>query len=52
MKMNHILLVEDDLSIIDGLEFSLRKNGFDVDIARTVKEAFLALNLMTKPMTC
>ncbi|MGI5876411.1 MAG: response regulator transcription factor [Dethiobacteria bacterium] len=42
--MNHILLVEDDLSIIDGLEFSLRKNGFDVDIARTVKEAFLALN--------
>jgi DNA-binding response OmpR family regulator len=44
MKMNHILLVEDDLSIIDGLEFSLRKNGFDVDIARTVKEAFLALN--------
>lgn len=44
MKMNHVLLVEDDLSIIDGLEFSLRKNGFNVDIARTVKEAFLALN--------
>lgn len=44
MKMNHLLLVEDDLSIIDGLEFSLQKNGFSVDIARTVKEAFLALN--------
>lgn len=44
MKMNHVLLVEDDLSIIDGLEFSLQKNGFNVDIARTVKEAFLALN--------
>lgn len=44
MKMNHVLLVEDDLSIIDGLEFSLRKNGFNVDIVRTVNEAFLALN--------
>lgn len=42
--MNHVLLVEDDLSIIDGLEFSLQKNGFNVDIARTVKEAFLAIN--------
>ncbi|MEN6312642.1 MAG: response regulator transcription factor [Clostridiaceae bacterium] len=38
--MNSILLVEDDLSLIDGLEFSLRKNGFTVNIARTVKEAF------------
>ncbi|MEK5029396.1 response regulator transcription factor [Paenibacillus sp. FSL M7-1046] len=37
--MNSILLVEDDLSLIDGLEFSLQKNGFHVDIARTVKEA-------------
>ncbi len=39
--MNTILLAEDDLSLIVGLEFSLRKNGFDVDIARTVKEALL-----------
>lgn len=38
--MNSILLVEDDLSLIDGLEFFLRKNGFNVEIARTVKEAF------------
>lgn len=37
--MNNILLVEDDLSLIDGLEFSLKKNGFHVDIARTVREA-------------
>lgn len=37
--MNNILLVEDDLSLIDGLEFSLQKNGFRVDIARTVKDA-------------
>lgn len=38
-ELNAILLVEDDLSLIDGLEFSLRRNGFQVDIARTVKEA-------------
>lgn len=38
--MNSILLVEDDLSLIDGLEFSLRKNGFHIDTARTVAEAF------------
>ncbi|WP_297423830.1 response regulator transcription factor [Clostridium sp.] len=37
--MNNILLVEDDLSLIDGLEFSLQKNGFNVNIAKTVKEA-------------
>ncbi len=41
--MNSILLVEDDLSLIDGLEFSLRKNGFDVNIARTVKEALAVI---------
>jgi DNA-binding response OmpR family regulator len=38
--MNRILLVEDDLSLIDGLEFSLQRNDFHVDVARTVKDAF------------
>lgn len=37
--MNKILLVEDDLSLIDGLKFFIQKNGFYVDIAKTVKEA-------------
>lgn len=37
--MNRILLVEDDLSLIDGLEFSLQKNGFQVEVARTVRDA-------------
>ncbi|UWD48199.1 response regulator transcription factor [Clostridioides difficile] len=37
--MSNILLVEDDLSLIYGLEFSIQKNGFSVDIARTVEEA-------------
>lgn len=41
--MHRILLLEDDLSLIDGLEFSLRKNGFEVDVARTVKEALSQL---------
>ena len=38
--MNKILLLEDDASLIDGLSYSLKKNGFDVTTARTVKEAF------------
>ncbi|MCC0648663.1 response regulator transcription factor [Clostridioides sp. ZZV15-6598] len=37
--MSSILLVEDDLSLIYGLEFSIQKNGFSVDVARTVEEA-------------
>lgn len=42
--MNNILLVEDDLSLIEGLEFSLHKNGFHADIARTVQEALAKLS--------
>lgn len=42
--MNNILLVEDDLSLIDGLEFILKKNSFQVETARTMEEAFLMLN--------
>jgi two-component system response regulator RegX3 len=37
--MSVILMVEDDLSLIEGLRFSLEKNGFEVDVARTVREA-------------
>ena len=37
--MSVILMVEDDLSLIEGLKFSLEKNGFEVDVARTVREA-------------
>lgn len=37
--MCKILLLEDDLSLIDGLSYSLKKQGFELDIARTVKEA-------------
>ena len=37
--MSNLLLLEDDISLIDGLLYSLKKNGFCVDIARTVEEA-------------
>lgn len=37
--MNNLLLLEDDISLIDGLQYSLNKNGFYVDVARTVQEA-------------
>lgn len=37
--MNKLLLLEDDISLIDGLNYSLKKNGFDIDIVRTVEEA-------------
>lgn len=36
---NKILLLEDDDSLIDGLSYSLNKNGFELDIAKTVMEA-------------
>lgn len=37
--MNRILLLEDDVSLIDGLQYSLKKNGFEVETVRTVREA-------------
>ena len=37
--MNKLLLLEDDLSLIDGLSYSLKKAGYDVAVARTVGEA-------------
>ena len=37
--MNRILLLEDDLSLIRGLSFALNKQGVEIEIARTIKEA-------------
>ena len=36
--MRKLLLLEDDLSLIDGLTYSLNKAGYEVDVARTVGE--------------
>ena len=46
--MNKILLLEDDASLIDGLSYSLKKNGFDVTVVRTVREAFNVLHEISK----
>ena len=37
--MSKLLLLEDDLSLINGLSFAFKKQGFELEIARTVKEA-------------
>ncbi len=37
--MSRILLLEDDLSLIYGLSFAFKKQGYELTIARTLKEA-------------
>ena len=37
--MKRILFVEDDPSLISGLSFALKKQGYEIDIARTGMEA-------------
>ena len=41
---NRILLLEDDRSLVDGLVYSLKKSGFDLEAAGTVAEAYQLLN--------
>lgn len=38
--MSKIFLLEDDLSLINGLSFAFEKQGFDTCIVRTLKEAY------------
>lgn len=37
--MSRILLLEDDLSLVNGLTLAFKKEGFELDVARTMKEA-------------
>ena len=37
--MKQILLVEDDLSLINGLSFAVKKAGYELDVAHTKSEA-------------
>ena len=39
INMSRILLLEDDLSLINGLSFAFKKQGYELTIARTLKEA-------------
>ena len=41
--MDKLLLLEDDVALIDGLTYSLRKQGYEIDIVRTVSEALALL---------
>ncbi len=46
--MKHtILLLEDDADLIDGLTYSLSKNGYFIDVAQTVKTAYDCLKRQT-----
>ncbi len=37
--MSNILLLEDDLSLVNGLSFAFKKQGFELNVARTLREA-------------
>lgn len=37
--LHKLLLLEDDISLIDGLTYGLERQGFDIVVARTIKEA-------------
>lgn len=37
--MKRLFLVEDDLSLINGLSFAVKKQGYEIDVARTTLEA-------------
>lgn len=39
LSMSKILLLEDDLSLVNGLTFAFQKERYDLDIARTISEA-------------
>lgn len=46
--MSKILLLEDDVSLVDGLKYSLGKNGFDVTVVRTVEKALESLSIISE----
>lgn len=37
--MKRLFLLEDDLSLINGLSFAVRKQGYEIDVAHTTQEA-------------
>ena len=37
--MSRILLLEDDDALIDGLQYALQKQGYEIEVARSVNEA-------------
>lgn len=45
---NTILLLEDDISLVDGLNYALKRNGFEVEFVRTVEEALSRVHIIDK----
>lgn len=43
-RMPHVLLIEDDASVRDGMELVLRRHGYGVDTAATGEEALALLD--------
>lgn len=37
--MKQLFLLEDDMSLISGLSFAVKKQGYEIDVARTTLEA-------------
>ena len=37
--MSRILLLEDDAALVDGLRYALSKNGYEIEVAGSVREA-------------
>ena len=35
--MDKILLLEDDVSLIDGLTYSLQRQGYEIDVLRSLR---------------
>ncbi len=44
VPMPHVLLIEDDASVRDGMELVLRRHGYDVDTAATGEQALALLD--------
>ncbi len=44
IRMPHVLLIEDDASVRDGMELVLRRHGYDIDVAATGEEALALLD--------
>ena len=42
-----ILVLEDDVSLMDGLTYTLEKNGYTIDVAQTVRKAYVLLERNT-----
>lgn len=46
--MSKLLLLDDDLSLFDGLAYSLRREGFEREIARSISEALDWLSKLSR----